>query len=111
MSRRVAHMTAHFLLVVLFCCATIHAQEPAAKTAQGSIESWLSLIDSRSYAASWESAASIFKSAVTRDKWQAAVQSVRGPLGQVKSRVLKNGGATTAVENIETAFAWPASKV
>ena len=41
------------------------------------------------------------------DKWQAAVQSVRGPLGQLKSRTLKNAvrrPATMLVLQFETTF-------
>ena len=36
----------------------------------------------------------MFKNAVTQEKWQAAVQTARAPLGPMKSRVLKS--ATSA---------------
>jgi hypothetical protein len=38
------------------------------------------LIDNQSYAASWDAAASVFRNAVTQEKWQAAAQAVRTPL-------------------------------
>jgi hypothetical protein len=96
MTRQVAQLASRVILAFILGCYFLYAQEPDKKAAQQSVESWLSLVDSRSYAASWDTAATIFKNAVTQDKWQAAVQSVRGPLGQLKSRTLKNASATSA---------------
>lgn len=77
--------------------AVIHAQEPDTKAAQASTEAWLSLIDKQSYAASWEEAATLFRNAVTQEKWQAAVQAARAPLGLLKSRTLKSKTSTTTL--------------
>jgi hypothetical protein len=97
MTRQPARLASRVVLALVLSCYTVQAQQAGTKAAQDSAESWLALVDSRSYEASWETAASIFKSAITREKWQAAVQSVRGPLGPLKTRTLKNAGATTAV--------------
>jgi hypothetical protein len=97
MTRHVGQIAPRLVLALILGCYPIHAQESGKKAAQDSVESWLSLVDSRSYATSWETAASIFKSAITRDKWQAAVQSAREPLGQLKSRTLKNSASTSAL--------------
>jgi hypothetical protein len=55
------------------------------------------LIDAESYAASWDAAATLFKSAITSERWQAAVSAARSPLGQVKSRTVKSTTTTTTL--------------
>lgn len=62
----------------------------AAHTA---VESWLSLIDQAQYAASWQTAASSFRNAISLQKWAEAAQTARGPLGTLKSRVMKSSTA------------------
>jgi hypothetical protein len=97
MTRQVAAIARLVFIALVLGSSPLHAQESATKAAQSSVESWLSLVDMRSYAASWEAAATIFKSAVTKEKWQTAVQSARGPFGQLKSRTLKNAAPTSAL--------------
>lgn len=46
---------------------------------------------------SWSQASSLFRGAVTRDAWVAAVKSVRGPLGAVRERKLKSAEYTTTL--------------
>ena len=75
--------------------ALVRAQEPDTKTAQMSVEAWLSLIDGQRYAASWDTAATLFKAAITQAQWQTAAQGARTPLGELKSRTLKSAAPTT----------------
>lgn len=49
---------------------------------------WLKLTDAKDYNASWQSAAQMFKSAVTADQWATTITSARDPLGKVVSRDL-----------------------
>jgi len=70
------------------------AQESTTTAAQTSAEAWLSLVDEQNYPASWETAATLFRSAITLEKWQAAVQTARTPFGQLKSRTLKGATST-----------------
>lgn len=77
--------------------AVLPAQESRTRAAQTSVETWLSLIDSENYAASWETAAGLFKNALTPEKWQAAAQTARRPLGPMKSRVLKSAMSTATL--------------
>jgi len=77
--------------------SSIQAQESSTKAAQTSVGAWLSLIDNGRYAASWDAAATLFRNAVTQEKWQAAVQAARSPLGQMKSRTLKSATSTTTL--------------
>jgi hypothetical protein len=90
------------LLLLVTAIATlrvgvVRAQEASTTAAQTAVEAWLSLIDHDNYAESWSTAASLFKSAVTQEKWQAAAKTARAPLGQLQSRVLKSAMATTTL--------------
>jgi outer membrane protein assembly factor BamD (BamD/ComL family) len=51
---------------VVILSSGARAQESSTKAAQTSVEEWLSLIDHAQDAASWETAASLFKKAVTQ---------------------------------------------
>jgi hypothetical protein len=94
MKRRAVRFSMLAALISVLSVASLPAQEPGTKAAQTAVEAWLSLVDSQSYAASWETAASLFRNAVTQEKWQAAAQTARGPLGPMKSRALKSAMAT-----------------
>jgi len=96
MKRRAVRFSMLALISVL-SAASLPAQEPGTKAAQTAVEAWLSLVDGQSYAASWETAASLFRNAITQEKWQAAAQTARGPLGPVKSRAPKSAMATTTL--------------
>lgn len=75
----------------------VHTQESNTAAAQSSTEAWLSLIDHQNYAASWDAAASFFRTRITQDQWQAAAQASRSPFGQLKSRTLKSATSTTTL--------------
>lgn len=83
------------ILVAILGSGTVHSQDSAAKEAQTSVEAWLSLVDGQRYAESWDAAAALFKNAITREKWTAALETVRTPLGKVKSRALKSTTTTS----------------
>ena len=91
----------HGSLVVVVAAGLVvsssHAQVSDTNVAQASAESWLSLIDNQRYAASWDEAAGLFKSAVTQDTWRTAAEAARRPLGTVKSRALFSATATKAI--------------
>jgi len=73
------------LLAAVFPMIAIAAPGPTA-AAQAASKEWLKKLDAADYSGSWESAASMFKSAVSVQAWQHASQSVRSPLGAVRSR-------------------------
>ena len=58
------------------------------KPAVASANSWLALIDNGKYKKSWNEAAEYFKAAVSKERWEQAIQSVRKPLGKNLSRKL-----------------------
>lgn len=97
MKRQVVRFSMLVTLASILGSGSIQAQESSTKTAQTSVEAWLSLIDNESYAASWDTAATLFRNAITQERWQAAVQTARTPLGQMKSRTLKSAITTTTL--------------
>ncbi|HTL01176.1 MAG TPA: DUF4019 domain-containing protein [Vicinamibacterales bacterium] len=80
---------------LLFVRASV-AQPTSRDAAQTSARSWLALVDAKNYAASWDEAATVFKSAVTQATWETAVKGARTPLGELKMRTLNSATATTS---------------
>ena len=97
MKRQVVRFSMLVALASILGSGSIQAQDSSTKAAQTSVETWLSLIDNQSYAASWDTAATLFRNAVTQEKWQAAAQTARAPLGQMKSRTLRSATSTTTL--------------
>ena len=97
MRRQAVRFSMLVALVSILDAGSIQAQDASTKAAQTSVETWLSLIDKQSYAASWDTAATLFRNAITQEKWQAAAQAARTPLGQMKSRTLQNAMSTTTL--------------
>jgi hypothetical protein len=60
--------------------------EGEKQAARSGAESWLALIDQTQYGQSWDAAAPLFQSAVTKEQWEGAVKQARGPLGELASR-------------------------
>ena len=90
MTRGVVQLFASCVLVFAINPTTVWAQDSGTPPAQTSVQTWLALIDTRSYAASWETAATSFKKVVPRETWSATVEEVRVQLGSLKTRVLKS---------------------
>jgi hypothetical protein len=70
------------------------AQAEPNQLAQQSAETWLQLVDSGKYAESWQDAAQLFKSHVTKNQWQSALNATRLPLGKLQSRKVKSTAFT-----------------
>jgi len=84
-------------VLLLGICSAAQAQQKAEQLAQQSAEAWLALVDSGKYAESWQQAAQYFKSSVTSEQWQKALQVSRAPLGKMLSRRLKRATYTRNV--------------
>jgi hypothetical protein len=96
-SRLVAALVLACLVTASKSLAADDAHAAVKQEAQKAAASWLSLVDAGKYPDSWSSAASVFRKAVTQQQWQAAVQSVRDPLGKVKTRQLKSATYSTSL--------------
>jgi hypothetical protein len=65
MTRRFVLFSLPVVLASILGSRFLQAQESGTKAAQTSAEEWLSLLDNQSYAASWDTAAGLFKNAVS----------------------------------------------
>jgi hypothetical protein len=60
-------------------------QAPEA-VAEDAARQWLAQVDDGNYGDSWDHAAQYFKTAITKNNWEDALNGVRRPLGKVLSR-------------------------
>ena len=95
---------AGLLLVLALASVPARAADPASaadaeKSAEAAARGWLALVDAGKYGESWDAAASLFRSALTRDQWRAALDRVRHPLGGVSSRKLLGAKSVTELPN------------
>jgi hypothetical protein len=77
------------LVVLSTPVISAHAKTPE-DLAKQSAKEWLELTDAGKYGQSWEKAAKLFKSSVTKKQWDAKIKAAREPLGKVISRELQN---------------------
>jgi hypothetical protein len=50
------------------------------------VSNWLALVDQGQYARSWDVGSFNFKATIKRDEWVKALEKLRRPLGEVRSR-------------------------
>ena len=93
MMRQLSRLIAVVTLLSICGSGVVRAQE-GTRAAQTSVETWLSLVDTEQYAASWDTSATLFRRAITSENWQAAVQKARAAFGPLKVRTVKTATAT-----------------
>lgn len=64
--------------------------EAAEQAAMTAAEKWLALVDANDFGESWNQAASLFKSVVSLEHWNASLGAAQLPLGKFVSRKLKS---------------------
>lgn len=69
-----------------FCGCSPKQNAEAERLGASAAQRWLELIDTQNYAASWEQAAGLFKSAISQDSWTEIIQVLRKPVGGVIQR-------------------------
>lgn len=74
------------LILTVFLTPLALAQTDNADAAKTAASEWLSAMDNGDTAATWESAGTLFKAAVTQDAWAQAANATRNPLGAIASR-------------------------
>ena len=97
-----------FLCAVVLGCLivapAVHAQASdstaAVSAAQTAAQGWLQLVDARRYDQSWDSAAAVFRSAVTKSQWADAVKEGRAPFEPLGQRTLIAATYTTQLPNV-----------
>ena len=78
------------VLFILLSWMPALANETAEKRAMEASDTWLELIDKSQYSKSWETAAELFKNAVSKEQWTQSLNAVRKPLGKVMKRTVKS---------------------
>jgi hypothetical protein len=85
------------LLLLLTLSAASPCQMKPEQAATEAAKGWLALTDGGDYAASWETAAPVFKNGVTKVGWAQMFKSARAPLGKVIFRNVKSAVYTTSM--------------
>jgi len=103
-----ATLRAAAVAAILFCLLAFglaarlaeSAEPPASKdetAAAASARTWLAHVDAERYGESWDTAASLFRMAVTRSQWQEQLGAARAPLGKLQSRKLTASQASSSL--------------
>jgi hypothetical protein len=85
-----AHAAILLVIPLLLARAASAGEDEAVAQARQAAQEWLAIVDSGQYLKSWDEAATLFRSAVSRSNWVQAVKSARGPLGALLTRQLKS---------------------
>jgi hypothetical protein len=96
------HALALCLTLLLAPPPSAGAQQPGADTTAGpkiqqaetAAARWLALVDSSRYGASWDSAATMFRSQITKPAWQDAVVAARSQVDPLRARRLSSSQYT-----------------
>jgi hypothetical protein len=78
------------LLLLLISSCGSKSEPQVEDAALQAARQWLALIDSADYTQSWDEAATFFKGAVSKEKWQEQMNAARKPLGETISREEKS---------------------
>ena len=85
------------LAVVMMAGAVARAADDAETKAATAARAWLTMVDAGKYGPSWDAAAAMFRSGVTRASWERMAAGARGPLGTMRSRELAAAKATSSL--------------
>lgn len=88
------------LAALSLACVACDANVELSIEQRDSSLSWLAVVDSGDYSASWSRASKSFRSALSEEGWIEKVRMARGPLGEVSSRLMRRA---TAEKNPEGA--------
>lgn len=72
----------------------------AVSAAQSAAQAWLQAVDAQHYDQSWDSAAAVFRSAVTKPQWAGAVKEGRAQFEPLGERTLIAANYTTELPNV-----------
>jgi hypothetical protein len=90
-------MKSFTLLFILALSTTSFCADKTERAAAEVANHWLALVDSGDYAASWETAAPLFKNSVSGNQWAKMLQATRAPLGKVLFRNVRSAVYKTSL--------------
>jgi hypothetical protein len=85
------------VILILVNWLPVSANETAVKRAVSASDAWLKLCDSGRYAESWETAAELFRYAVSKEQWNQSLNALRKPFGKVIKRSVKSTQYATSL--------------
>ena len=74
------------LITLPLLTGALAARADERGAAQAASKEWLDKLDAGDYRSTWQSAASLFKAALSEQVWQQAASTARAPLGAVRGR-------------------------
>lgn len=91
---------AYLVPVVLAASGALALADGKTDEAVTVARAWLGLVDAQQYKESWAEAAPFFKERVKEEDWVKMIASVRGPMGELKSRDLIGAKFMTALPGV-----------
>lgn len=86
------------LLSICYCQKNqANTDSIVTETAIEAADSWLKLVDGNKYGESWEQTASLFKNAVSKQKWEQSLKGILPPFGQMISREVESATYKTSL--------------
>jgi hypothetical protein len=93
--------SAKLILLFVFLASAATADDSASRTlGEQAVQSWLQLVDSGDYSASWREAASPFKNQIAEANWVSAVIAAREPFGSLVSRKMQESNYETTLPGV-----------
>ncbi|MDD4700972.1 MAG: DUF4019 domain-containing protein [Desulfovibrio sp.] len=89
-----------FLIALGLCVNSSTFAATAPDAAKEAADVWLALADKGDAQATWDQAASAFKSGIEQKEWESTLSKARQPLGEVTSRTLLSSEATTTLPGV-----------
>ena len=90
-------MAVSFAVMVTGCSQKKESNPEAEKAAVKAAETWLALVDNGKYGESWDEAASLFKNAITQEKWVQTIEGTRPSFGNPVSREVNSATYKTSL--------------
>ena len=78
------------MVTMILALGAAAAENAVVSNAQSIARSWLALTDAGKYSESRDSAAVLFRAAMTKPDWEKSLKSARSPLGALKGRTVKS---------------------
>lgn len=79
--------------------ASAQSNEQAVEAAKQTAQEWLTLLNADKYKATWEEAATFFKSKISAEQWAAQVRQAHTSLDSLRSRSLAAARYTASMPN------------
>lgn len=82
------------------CGMADESNTPQAQAATQAAAAWFTLTDAGNYTGSWDSAASYFRNAVSKEDWVKSMTAFRAPMGKLVSRQVKQSRNATTLPGV-----------